>query len=254
MTSLGLAVTLGFVLGLRHAMDPDHIVAVSTFVSRGRRFGSSWLLGACWGLGHTATVFIAGAPVILLKWTVPPTLESGLELVVGMMLVALGVANLRSFLAGAGGAREHSHEHAHGDPRHRHHVGGDGSHGGEAAHVHPHAHSPALEALRTRIDGRLGLRSFSVGVVHGLAGSSAIALMVPAAIPEPRAGLAYLAVFGLGTLVGMVALSALMEWGMLRALARWRAERWLVSGSGAVSLAIGLYIMYRSGRDIWPLN
>lgn len=241
MGSMTLGAALGFVLGLRHALDPDHVVAVSTMVSRTRRLGASWLLGAFWGLGHTATVFAAGAAIVLLKIEVPPALESRLEAVVGGMLVFLGGANLRGRWTGRWNVSEHEHGHSH-DGGHGHHLVPSAS-----GHSHRHAHSPALESLLGRESLAPGglARAFGVGAVHGLAGSTAVSLLVMAALPTAASAVVFLAVFSLGTLAGMALVSALMEATMLWTLRRWRAERWLEPGVGLVSVGFGLYIMYR---------
>ena len=248
MTSLWWAIAIGFFLGLRHAADPDHVVAMSTIVSRSKRFGVSWFLGVCWGMGHTVTVFSAGAAIVLLRLAVRPHWEASLEFAVGVMLVVLGALNLRGVRFLPGGVRKHSHEHTHGAEEHHHHLfRGDSG----ASHDHPHPHSDALADLSAAVEKGRALRSFGVGLIHGLAGSSALALMVLAAIPDPRRALAYLAVFGLGTLVGMMALSTVMELAMIWTLRRWRFDRALVSGAGAMSLALGAYIMYHNALEIF---
>ena len=248
MNPMLAASCVGFLLGMRHATDPDHLVAVSTLVARTRRLGASWFLGACWGLGHTFTIFAAGAAVILLRWAVSPRAEAAMEFAVGAMLVVLGTLSLRDDSVRRWGLQEHSHEHGH-DDAHGHHLlapGGDG-------HSHPHLHSAALEALSAGASagGRTPLRAFAVGTVHGLAGSGAVALLVLAAIPGTAAQLAYLAVFGLGTLVGMMFCSTAMELAMLWAQRRWDLGRGLSWGFGAASAAFGCYIMLRQGGRIW---
>ena len=230
MSGLGSLLALGFWLGVRHAADADHVVAVSTFVARQRRLGAAWLLGAFWGLGHTVTIFLVGAAIILLKITIPPRLGLGMELAVACVLVVLGALNLGGARLGVAGLMSHSHD---GSP------------------LHSHAAETDCNWLgRTFGRGALYqfLRSGAVGLVHGLAGSAAIALLVLAAVPSPRAGLLYLAVFGAGTLAGMLALSALMEASMLFMMRWWKtADRVLTAGTGLVSLAFGLYLLWDIG-------
>lgn len=246
MRHLGAVLALGFALGLRHALDPDHLAAVAAIVSRSRRFGASWLLGAFWGLGHTATVFAAGCAIILLRLGVPERLGAAFEFLVGAMLAALGLMNLYGRGLGLLGIREHAHEHAHGDGHAHAHRGAE-----SGQHSHRHAHSERLESLM-RTAGKAQLaRAFGAGLVHGLAGSTAVALLVLAAIPEPRGAVAYLAVFGLGTLLSMAGLSTAMEAAMLWAARRFELGRALVSGAGAVSLGLGLYIMYEIAAVGW---
>jgi len=247
MKILLLASGLGFLLGMRHAMDPDHVVAVSTIVAKSRRFGVSWLLGALWGLGHTLTIFVVGGAIILLKAQVPARLGLGLEFAVGLVLVVLGAANLagrRTWPFSDGG---HSHEHGH-----------EGEHGHHPpfgppkpeAHIHPHGHPRGLawlERAALEAGGPQMLRAFAVGIVHGLAGSAAVALLVLASIPSAAGGLAYLLVFGAGTLAGMMVLSAAMEGAFLWVGRRLQFRPWVLSGTGLVSVLLGLYIMYQTG-------
>ena len=154
----------GFVLGLRHALDVDHLAAVSTIVGQRRSLWSSSLVGALWGLGHTAALLAAAVAVIGLHAEIPPRLASALELGVAVMLIVLGLNLLRTVWAGGT-----LHHHVH-------------SHGGRA-HVHPHLH----DSDPTGGDGhhrlRAGRRPFFVGLVHGLAGSGALMLAVLATIP-----------------------------------------------------------------------
>ena len=245
MNQFILAVGLGFVLGLRHATDPDHLVAMSALVARYKRFGASWLLGACWGLGHTLTIFAVGLLIVGLKVSIPSRIGSGLEFSVGIMLCVLGVMNLAGYGLAAMGIEEHAHEHGED---HHHPLDLEG---GRGPHIHLHAHSKPLEQL-LRIAGKAQLwRSFGVGLIHGLAGSSAIALMVLAAMPGVWTGMAYLMIFGVGTLVGMVGLSAAMEGAIFIAVRRFDLQRWAVSGAGWMSLMFGLYIMYEIAFVGW---
>jgi sulfite exporter TauE/SafE len=168
-TSLYAALGLGFLLGLRHALDADHVAAVSTLVSQHRSLARSCLLGTFWGLGHTLALLAAGVATIALKLSISPALERSVERGVGCMLVLLGAHVLFRSIAAA---RVHTHEHRH--------------------------------VLR------LGGRPFIVGLVHGLAGSAALMLLVAAAIPSPVGGLVYILLFGAGSTVGMLVLSGLI--------------------------------------------
>ncbi|MBI3549299.1 MAG: high-affinity nickel-transport family protein [Elusimicrobia bacterium] len=254
MTELGYTLALGFWLGMRHAGDADHVVAVSTLVARNKRFGASWLLGAFWGLGHTVTVFAVGAAIIAFHVTIPPRVGLGMEFCVGVVLVLLGFLNLGGLRMGSWGVPRHAHPHSHDDPEHRHELlEASHPHAAGRGHAHSHAHlrEARLEWLR-RMIGDTGAfqlaRSAAVGLVHGLAGSAAVALLVLATIPEPRLALGYLAVFGVGTLAGMLVLSALMELAMLTLARRWSEfERGLGYGTGLVSFLFGCYVLYRTG-------
>jgi high-affinity nickel-transport protein len=247
MSALPAVLALGFGLGLRHAADSDHVAAVAALVSRQRRFGSAWLLGTAWGLGHSATLFAVGAAIVLFKVAIPPRLGLAMEFSVGVVLVALGALNL----AGRGPLRTaaHAHAHDHDDPAHAHAHGSE--HEASGPHVHLHVHDGALARLRARAreagPGAL-LRSLGVGLVHGLAGSAAAALLVLAAIPQPRAAALYLAVFAAGTLAGMLALSALMEFSLLAMGRAWAAAgRLAPAAAGLLSVGFGLWVIWRTG-------
>ena len=196
MLSLVAVVLTGLLLGVRHAADPDHVIAVTTIVARQRSFWRAARVGALWGVGHTATLCLVGGVILGLKLTIPPRLGLGLEFVVALMLIALGVLNL---------------------------VG--------RRHATP---SP--------------LRPMFVGMVHGLAGSAAIALLVLAAIDRPAWSAAYLLVFGAGTIAGMMLVTGLIALPSLYAGAHMPAmERWLRLASGTASLAFGLVMAHQIG-------
>ncbi len=254
MTSLLAVCALGFFLGMRHATDPDHVIAVTTIVSRHRRASNAALIGALWGVGHTLTILVVGTGIILLGWVIPPRVGLSLELSVSVMLIVLGIMNLTGVLqritetvtpaAGAPGTI-HAHPHPHGDYVHTH------VHGHEPE-AHPHA--PDQTPL-ARLDRRLGslgvyhaMRPLIVGVVHGLAGSAAVALLVLVAIGNTAWSIVYLLVFGIGTIVGMMLITAGIAWPSAYAGARftWLPHRLRVA-SGVISLLVGLALAYRIG-------
>lgn len=246
MGHLAAVLTLGFGLGLRHATDSDHIAAVSALVARHRRLGTAWLLGAAWGLGHSATMLAVGGALVLFKLAIPARAGLAMEFSVGLVLIAVGALNL----AGKGplATTSHAHIHDHADPAHGH-AHAD-AHEAAGPHAHLHVHEGVLERLRQHAKeagpSQL-LRSLAVGLVHGLAGSAAAALLVLAAIPEPRAAVAYLLVFAAGTLAGMLILSALMEASFLGLGRAWpRAGRWASTTAGLASVACGLWILYQT--------
>jgi ABC-type nickel/cobalt efflux system permease component RcnA len=254
VTSLVTVLALGFFLGMRHATDPDHVIAVSTIVARYRRPRHAALIGVAWGIGHTLTILAVGGGIILLGWVIPARVGLSLEFSVGVMLMVLGALSLKGALQRVGEAvahaeaddgLTHSHPHRHGDYVHTH-----------RHHHHPDAHPHSTEATPlARLDGRLGgmklyqlVRPLVVGLVHGLAGSAAVALLVLAAIGDSWWALAYLLVFGLGTVVGMMLVTALVAWPF--AYASGRLEGWqrgLRLAAGVVSLAFGLVVVYRMG-------
>jgi hypothetical protein len=183
----------GFGLGLLHALDADHLVAVSALVSErpgGRR---SAAVGVAWGLGHATALGVAGVAVVLAGRAVPPALATAFDLAVAVMLVAVGGQAVRRGIAPAA-LHQHVHEHDGAVHTHRHlHLGGVTHHGGM---LHRLAHA--------------GRRPFAVGVVHGLAGSAALSLLLVAAIPSPALALSYVAVFGAGSVGGMALVTALV--------------------------------------------
>ena len=226
-TSLTAALGVGFLLGVRHAADADHIAAVSTFVSQDRSVARSCLLGTFWGMGHTAALFVAGLGVIGFKVTISPTIEQAFEMLVALVLIVLGSHVLLRAMAAVALPGQ---QHAHGtEPPHRHmhpHVGGSG------AHSHWYLF-------------RAGRRPFVVGMLHGMAGSAALMLVVLAAIPSPVGGLLYIAVFGLGSTVGMLTLSGLIALPFVLT-AQWsqRANTAIRVTAALASMALGAWLVY----------
>ena len=195
---------LGLVLGLRHATDPDHVVAVTAITARTRRLLPAAWLGVVWGIGHTLTLFVVGSVVILFNVVVPVRLGLTFELAVALALVVVGLLNLRG-------------KPATGTP----------------------------DDLASRLPAA---RAFGVGLVHGLAGSAAVALLVLATVRDPRWACGYLLVFGAGTLIGM----ALITTGVAAPLGllsrRWAGFPQLARlGSGMLSLAFGAWLIYQIG-------
>jgi ABC-type nickel/cobalt efflux system permease component RcnA len=223
--TLATVIGVGFVLGLRHALDPDHVVAVTAMASARAGLRRTSLVGAFWGLGHALSLGLAGSAILALRLTVPAAVAEGLEGAVGVMLVALGVVAVRRALRW----RLHAHPHAH-----------DGR-----THVHFHAHAPG----RAHAHGHPhllggGLRPFLVGLVHGLAGSAGLALLALGAAPTVAAGLAYVAIFGLGSIAGMLVLSALLSLPLRYLETRYAAwHRGVQLAAGAVSVVFGLWVV-----------
>ena len=222
-TSPLAAIGLGFVLGLRHALDVDHLAAVSTIVSQRRSLWRSALVGALWGFGHTVSLVAVAVGVIGLHAEIPKSVGHALELGVAAMLIVLGVNLLRDVVAG----RTHVHLHTHGT----------------RAHAHPHAHAGDR---RQHDHGRR--RPFLVGLMHGLAGSAGLMLAVAATIPSPVVALAYVAVFGVGSIGGMVVMSMLFGIPALLTGDRFAgADTVLRVGAAAASVAIGLQLAWQIG-------
>jgi len=214
VADLASLLALGFVLGMRHATDADHVIAIATIVSRQRTLRGSALIGAAWGVGHTLTILVVGGAIILFGVAIPPRLGLAMELSVGAMLMLLGTLTLTGVRLLPG----ERHRHRSGEP------------------------APPLASFPSQ-----WIRPLAVGIVHGLAGSAAAALLVLAAVSEPVWAMAYLLLFGSGTVGGMVlitlALSAPFAFTTGLPRLNWR----LRTASGLVSFAFGLLLVYRIG-------
>jgi high-affinity nickel permease len=223
--SLIAALGLGFLLGLRHAMEADHVAAVSTFVSQDRTLLRACLRGTFWGIGHTAALLAAGLAVIAFKLRIPPGFERGVDTCIGLVLILLGGHVLLRALSALS---LHSHEHVHDGVRHSHvhvHVGPD------AVHDHVHLFAGARRPLL-------------MGLLHGLGGGGALVLVVLATLPSPGAALLYILVFGVGSTAGMLVLSGLIGLPFaLLARGSARALTLLQVAVGAVSVLVGVFML-----------
>ncbi|HET9526303.1 MAG TPA: hypothetical protein VFO99_09060 [Pyrinomonadaceae bacterium] len=230
MLDLLTVLGLGLVFGLKHATEVDHVVAVSTIVSRQRNVWRSTFVGALWGAGHTASLLIAGVIVLSLRVAIPERVSNWLEFSVALMIIGLGAAALwRSLLK----RRDvHVHEHSH-----------DG-----VSHVHIHFHESETRDHTARphshVVSAVGLKPILIGAVHGLAGSGALTLLVLTQIESAWVGFFYLAVFGLGSILGMMLMSGLI--GLPFALTRnvGQVHRHLQTTAASLSIAFGLWYAY----------
>ena len=246
MSQLLALAGFGFLLGMRHATDADHVIAVTTILNRSRKFMHGTIIGAIWGLGHTFTVLIVGTLIIVFNIVIPPPVGLAMEFAVAIMLIALGVLNLTGLMRSlterfTPPAPLHGHEHAHLHA----HTGEAAVHGHEHAHLHGHGSDPGLLATF----GWFQLaRPLVVGLVHGLAGSAAVALLVLATIEDTSQAIVYLLIFSAGVAAGMAILTTVIGLPFLVSRARSeRINRWLTIGSGVLSLAFGLYLGYQIG-------
>jgi len=253
-----MILAIGFFLGMRHATDPDHVVAVSTIVSREKSIPRAGWIGMLWGVGHTITILVVGTAIILFGFVIPPRLGLALEFSVALMLILLGVLNLTGAMKWisyklspthpdlpSAPAEEHSHLHFHGGK----------------VHVHPHSHQDSAQHHAKEVDPphwlaeplvKLGwfhsLRPLLVGIVHGLAGSAAVALLVLGTIREARWAIFYLLLFGIGTIVGMMLITLAFAAPVTAAGNRFAwISKTMVMGTGVLSLLFGLVVAYQIG-------
>jgi high-affinity nickel-transport protein len=193
MSPLTVAV-LGFLLGLRHAVDPDHVAAVSTIATRASSFRRAAAVGAWWGVGHTLTILVVGGAIILFRIVISPRIGLAMEFAVALMLILLGLQNVAT-------------------------------------------------ARRSEDRNSTSARPFVVGMVHGMAGSAAVVLLVLATVRETTWAFAYLTLFGLGTVAGMVIVTAVIAVPAALAVSRVRhARRWLTLASGVASVVLGVLL------------
>jgi ABC-type nickel/cobalt efflux system permease component RcnA len=254
MMNLLTVIGVGFLLGIRHATDPDHVIAVTTIVSRQRSIRHAGLIGILWGLGHTITILFVGAAIMLFNLVIPPRVSLTMELAVGLMLIFLGALNLTGVTQWVTdrfmpahthtGGVIHSHTHEHG----------------QDVHAHVHGHNPEVhlhleqkpKGVFQRALARVGLyqllRPLAVGIVHGLAGSAAVALLVLTTIRDPRWAIVYLLVFGLGTIAGMMLITMIIGAPFAYTGKRFAPfNRGLGVASGLISVAFGLFVTFQIG-------
>jgi sulfite exporter TauE/SafE len=227
-TSAAGVLTLGFLLGLKHAVESDHLAAVSTIVTERKSLWSSAIIGGVWGLGHTISLFIAGIFVLILDFQISEQTERMLEFCVGAMLVLLGLNVLRKLLFGAN-LQFHTHER------------------GGLIHAHLHERG-AVDEPHTHHNFSFSPRALIVGMIHGLAGSAALMLLVIPTIESRPLGLIYILIFGAGSIGGMMLMSLLVGLPFSLTAGKFnRLNHAMQSIAGIASVGIGLLIVYEKG-------
>ena len=236
LAELGIfaALGLGLLLGLKHSLDPDHVVAVSTIVSEYRNPMRSFWIGVSWGFGHTTTLLLIGIVIIALRLTIPDRLALFLEFSVGVMLVGLGIQVIYQL------RKKRVHQHRHGEPADTH------------QHFHSHAREPGHPEKHHRALGIgkpfLRKKSYLIGTVHGLAGSAALTLLILASIESALTGVVYILIFGLGSVISMGVMTIIISLPFVLSANRLPdLNRFIQVGVGALSVLFGGFLMYEIG-------
>ena len=220
---------LGFAIGIRHALEADHVAAVVSLATRGGSMARQAAQGALWGLGHTLTLLAVAGVCIGLGVAIPASAERAFEALVGAMLVLLGVSVFLRL------RRQHIHFHAH-----RHTNGEQHFH----AHAHATEHDKSVDA-HDHIHNGVHWQAVAVGAVHGVAGSAALVLITVQATRSAWLGLVYIALFGLGSVLGMMALAAVIALPLgASARRRTRTYQWMCAGAGTFSLLLGARMLW----------
>lgn len=218
--------SIGFVVGIKHAMEPDHVIAVSTIASHTKKLGKASLAGVFWGSGHTLTLLVVGMLLIFMKGAIPETWAMSLEFIVGIMLVYLGLTSIVSF--GKRKIQLHSHAH-HGNSHH-------------------HLHSAGQREDSSHEKGKTSFaKSAIIGMVHGLAGSAAMVLLTMSTVQTEWEGLLYILVFGAGTIVGMLLCTTIIGIPFVLSARNISLNAALTRITGIISVAFGCYYMYNLG-------
>ena len=250
MLSLLAILILGFLLGMRHATDPDHVVAITTIVTKQQGVARAGTIGVLWGLGHTFTIFVVGTMIILFQVPIPPRVGLSMELTVAAMLILLGILNLtgtlrwlqekftpNSRVPTAAGLRKDA------DP-------GGTQCCDSAARDQRDGLKPKFRLRRMLQSLGLynALRPLAIGIVHGLAGSAAVALLVMTTIRDPWWAITYLVLFGIGTIAGMMIITSVIAMPFAFTVGRFSGwNRGMAVASGLLSLGFGLFLSYQIG-------
>lgn len=223
---------LGLLIGLRHAIDADHVAAVATLSTRSSSLRGALRLGAVWGIGHTLTLLIVGTAFLYLDMLVPERVVQALEITVGTMLILLGIDVVRRML------KDRIHFHVH-------------PHAGGVVHFHAHSHKGELEHILSQHEHNhsteFPLRALIVGLVHGLAGSAALVLLTLQTIQSPLIGILYIVLFGVGSIIGMAAISLVI---VIPFYYSGKGPTWVHNGlksvAGTATIVIGALLIYQN--------
>ncbi len=223
---------LGFLIGLRHAIEADHVAAVATLSNRSSSLRGALRLGAVWGIGHTLTLLIVGTAFLYLDMLVPERVVQALEIMVGIMLILLGIDVVRRML------KDRIHFHVH-------------PHAGGVVHFHAHSHKGELEHIVSQHEHNhsteFPLRALIVGLVHGLAGSAALVLLTLQTIQNPLIGVLYIVLFGFGSIIGMAAISLVI---VIPFYYSGKGLTWVHNGlkciTGTATIVIGALLIYQN--------
>lgn len=228
---------LGFLVGMAHAFEADHMAAIGTLASSSKATPKRLaFLGASWGMGHTTTLFVISLPVILFGVILTERFAAGMEFAIGIMLVGLGAQVFYKLWK----ARVHLHLHEHGGKRHFH----AHSHAGETM---PHSENPHHHTHRAS-----SFRAYAVGLAHGAAGSAGLVALAAAATQNAVTALVYILVFGIGSILGMAALTYAASWPLR--LAENTASKLLKTvqmATGVAAVAVGVMVMFEAAPVIW---
>ncbi|ATX79014.1 ABC-type nickel/cobalt efflux system, permease component RcnA [Mariprofundus aestuarium] len=228
---------IGFLLGIRHAMESDHVAAVASLVSRSPSTRESVRLGSVWGLGHTLTLFIFGSAVLLVDKMIPEQIALTLEFIVGIMLVVLGIDVVRRFMRDS----LHFHFHRHADGTLHWHAHTHEAEEASSSHsIHEHVHPEHFP-----------LRALLIGIMHGMAGSAALIVLTLQSVHSFAMGLIYISLFGIGSIAGMALLSMIIMLPLRHSANRFAGlHQYLQLGIGSVTALLGISIMYGIANSV----
>ena len=235
--------TIGLLFGLKHATEVDHVVAISAIVSQHKNVFRSAIVGALWGAGHTVSLLIVGVVVLSLRVGIPEKVSGWLELGVALMIIGLGISAL--WRAVRNSTNVHVHQHSHDGLSHTH------------VHFHENEtkHQPAAQAMHSHTVSRVGWKPVLIGMMHGLAGSGALTLLILTQIGSFWIGFFYVVIFGLGSTIGMLLMSGLI--GLPFALTSNRLthlHQGLQTAAAVLSIGFGIWYAYQVTSDLRYLH